>query len=229
MTHLEMASGIARSRQQPVYRRSDAEAPASAATSASCNYRFGRRVPDDRDVLVQLKPLRHVKLVESSREQYNVFQMKRVIIVAAIVAGLCVAAALAHLALIEVGREVVVVHEPTPTGGVRKARLWIVDEGRHSWIHPGSANAQWWVRHMDANPIVEVERGGQTRRYRATPDPEAHAKVHKLLREKYGVADRWVRFLAGTDTQSGFLTGQPCTTVPIRLEPFVAAPYAIDS
>ena len=46
--------------------------------------------------------------------------------VVGIVVGVCVAYVLAHLALIEVGREVVVVSEPTPTGGVRKARLWIV-------------------------------------------------------------------------------------------------------
>jgi hypothetical protein len=150
--------------------------------------------------------------------------MRRVIIVAAIVIGVCAAVVLAHMALIEVGREVVVVHEPTPTGGVRRARLWIVDEGRYSWIHPGNANARWWVQHMDAHPLVEMERGGKIRRYRATPDPAAHAKVHRLLREKYGVADWWVRYLSGTDTQSGLLTGRTCTTVPIRLEPVEAAP-----
>jgi hypothetical protein len=150
--------------------------------------------------------------------------VKRLIIVAAIVVGVCVAYVLAHLALIEVGREVVVVHEPTPSGAVHRARLWIVDDGRYSWIHPGNANARWWVRNMDANPIVEVERGGETRRYRAAPDPEAHARVHQLLREKYGVADMWVRFLAGTDTRSGLLTrGEKCKTVPIRLEPVAAA------
>src|SRR5271167_2797164 len=111
--------------------------------------------------------------------------MRQVIIVAAIVAGVCAAYVLAHLALIEVGREVVVVHEPTPKGGVRRARLWIVDDGRYSWIHPGSANAAWWVRNMDAHSTVEIEREGKTRLYRALPDPEAHAKVHRLLREKY--------------------------------------------
>ena len=78
---------------------------------------------------------------------------------------------------------------------------------------------------MDENPIVEIERGGETRQYRATADPEAHGKVHRLLREKYGVADMWVRFLAGTDTGSGLLTwGEKCQTVPIRLEPVAAAP-----
>lgn len=151
--------------------------------------------------------------------------MKRVIIVAAIVVAVFAVYVLAHLALIEVGREVVVVNEPTPTGGVHKARLWIVDDGRYSWIHPGSANAQWWVQHMDVNPIVEIDRGGEKRRYRARPDPEAHAKVHQLLRQKYGVADMWVRFLEGTDTRSGLLTwGEKCKTTPIRLEPVAVAP-----
>ncbi len=140
-------------------------------------------------------------------------------VAAVIVLGVCATYVLAHLILIEVGREVVVVHEPTPTGAVDKARLWIVDDGPYSWIHPGNANAQWWIRHMDANPIVEIDRGGEPRRYRAQPDPEAHAKVHQLLRQKYGVADRWVRFLAGTDAESGLLTsGKKCGTVPIRLE-----------
>jgi hypothetical protein len=144
--------------------------------------------------------------------------MKKVLIVAASLVGFCIAYVLAHLALIEVGREVVVVHEPTPAGGVRRARLWIVDDGPYSWIHPGSANAVWWVRNMHAHPLVEVERGGQIRQYRATPDPADHAKVHRLMREKYGVADWWVRYLSGTDTQTGLLTRKKCTTVPIRLE-----------
>jgi hypothetical protein len=146
-----------------------------------------------------------------------------VIFVAVIAAGVCVAFVLAHMALIEVGREVVVVDEPTPAGGVRKARLWLVDQGPYSWIHPGGANARWWVQHMDANPIVEIYRHGETRRYRATPDPNADAKVHQLLREKYGVADMWVRFLTGSDTRAGLINGKKCTTVPIRLELIAAA------
>jgi hypothetical protein len=150
--------------------------------------------------------------------------MRRAVIIAAIVVAICVAGVLAQFGLIEIGREVVVVHEPTPDGGVRRARLWIVDEGQHSWIHPGNANAQWWVRHMDAHSIVEVERRGAVRTYRASPDPGADAEVHRLMRAKYGLADRWVRFLAGTDTQTGLITGQRCTTVPIRLDPVAAAP-----
>jgi len=115
-------------------------------------------------------------------------RVKRVIIVKAVLVGVCAAYVLAHLALIEVGLEVVVVYETTPAGGVHKARLWIVDDRRYSWIHPGSANAQWWVQHMDSHPIVEIERGGEIRRYGALPDPDAQAKVHRSAGNQRPVA-----------------------------------------
>lgn len=136
--------------------------------------------------------------------------MKRVMIAAAIVLGLCVAYAAAHLALIEVGREVVVLQKWTPGGAVNKTRLWIVDGGRYSWLHHGDADSGW-IRRLAADPIVTIERGGRTQQYRAIPDPESHQRVHDLLREKYGIADRWVRFVTGGTEQ--------CPAVPVRLEP----------
>ena len=148
---------------------------------------------------------------------------RKLITTIAVIAGVIAALVAAQFALIEIGKEVVVVHEPTPSGAIRRARLWIVDDGGVSWIHPGNANAQWWVQHMDANTIVEVERGGKTGLYRAHADPAADPKVHRLMRQKYGFADWWDRFLTGTDTHPGLLTGKKCTTVRIRLEPIGAA------
>ena len=149
---------------------------------------------------------------------------RKLITTIAVIAGVIAALVAAQFALIEIGKEVVVVHEPTPSGAIRRARLWIVDDGGVSWIHPGNANAQWWVQHMDANTIVEVERGGKTGLYRAHADPAADPKVHRLMRQKYGFADWWDRFLTGTDAYPGLLTGKNCTTVPIRLEPIGVAP-----
>jgi len=69
-------------------------------------------------------------------------RVKRVIIVSAVLVGVCAAYVLAHLALIEVGREVVVVYEPTPAGGVHKARLRIIcgalGYGHCSWSDSGA-------------------------------------------------------------------------------------------
>ena len=87
----------------------------------------------------------------------------------------------------------------------RETRLWIVDDGDVSWLHGGDSR---WVRDLTARPGVEIVRGGEVLRHRATPVPGPHPHVHELLRQKYGVADRWVRFL-GPDVES---------TVPIRLE-----------
>ena len=94
--------------------------------------------------------------------------LRKLITAVAVIAGVIAALVGAQFALIEIGNEVVVVHEPTPSGGIHRSRLWIVDDGGVFWIHPGNANAQWWVHHMDANTIVEVERGGKTGRYRCT-------------------------------------------------------------
>ncbi len=131
--------------------------------------------------------------------------MKRTAIVLATVLGLCVAYVIAHWALIEFGREVIVLRTEKPDGGWLESRLWIVDEGAVSWLHGGDSG---WMHNLRARPIVEIERAGEVHRYRATANPGPHPTVHDLLRAKYGIADRWVRFV-GPDNES---------TTAVRLE-----------
>ena len=132
--------------------------------------------------------------------------MKRFAIILAAILGLGVAYVLAHWALIEVGREVIVLRTEEPDGGWLESRLWIVDDGGVSYLHGGDSG---WMHNLKARPIVEVERGGETRRYRAVPVPGPHPRIHELLRAKYGIADRWVRFV-GPDKEY---------TMPVRLDP----------
>jgi len=132
--------------------------------------------------------------------------MRRAAIVLAAVVGLCGAYVLAHWALIEVGREVIVLRTQKPDGGWLETRLWIVDDGGFSWLHGNAASD--WMRNLEARPTVEIERAGETHRYHAQAVPGPHPRLHELLRAKYGVADRWVRF-AGPDKES---------TRPVRLE-----------
>jgi hypothetical protein len=132
--------------------------------------------------------------------------MKRFAIVLAAIVGLCAAYLLAHGALIEIGREVIVLRTQEADGGWLESRLWIVDDGAASWLHGADSR---WMRNLEARPIVEIERGGKTNRYRAEPVPGPHPRLHELLRAKYGVADRWVRFI-GPDNES---------TKPVRLDP----------
>lgn len=133
-------------------------------------------------------------------------RMMRLLVGIAIAVLAAIFAVLGHLALIEIGREVVTLRTPRPDGTWKVTRLWIVDEGSSAWLH--SAGAEWVAR-FAGNPIVEVVRGGATRRYRANALPGPHARVDQLLREKYGVADRWVRFI-GPDNEE---------TVAVRLDP----------
>lgn len=136
--------------------------------------------------------------------------MRRAAIIAAATFGLGAAYLVAHWALIELGREVIVLRTENLDGGWLETRLWIVDDGKLSWLHGGDSV---WMRNLRARPIVEVERRGETRRYRAHAVPGPHPALHELLRAKYGSADRWVRFV-GPDDES---------TMAVRLEPLEAS------
>ncbi|HEY8154770.1 MAG TPA: hypothetical protein VII72_11635 [Myxococcota bacterium] len=136
--------------------------------------------------------------------------MKRAAIVLAAAVGLLGACLLAHMALIEWSGEVIVLRTEKPGGGWLETRLWIVDDGGSAWLHGGDSA---WMANLRARPVVEIERSGATRRYRAEAVPGPHPRIHELLRGKYGFADRWVRFV-GPDQES---------TTAVRLE-FVAAP-----
>jgi len=117
--------------------------------------------------------------------------------------GACVV--IAHLALIEIGREVVTLRTRSGDGSWKETRLWIVDDGDVSWLHSaGDA----WVSRFRGEPIVELRRRGERRRYRSRAVPGPHPRIDRLLLDKYGFADRWVRFLAPCDER----------TVPVRLE-----------
>jgi hypothetical protein len=132
--------------------------------------------------------------------------VRRLSLVIAIGIFAAVLAVLGHLAVIEIGREVATLRTPLPDGTWKATRLWIVDDGGSAWLH--SAGAEWIAR-FAGNPIVELERDGATRRYSAHAVPGPHPRIDALLREKYGLADRWVRFI-GRDNDE---------TVVVRLDP----------
>jgi hypothetical protein len=113
-----------------------------------------------------------------------------VVVAAAVVLG--------HLALIEIGREVVTLRTQRPDGSWHATRLWVVDDAGSAWLHSAGPD---WAERFEGDPVVELERGGEIRRYRAHAVPGPHPRIDELLREKYGFADRWVRFLAPDNDQ----------------------------
>src|SRR5690606_9481215 len=88
--------------------------------------------------------------------------VRRLRLALAALAGLAVLYALAHGALIEVGREVVVLRTQERDGGWLETRVWIVDDAGTPTVH--GADSQW-MRNLKARPIVEMTRDGVTHRY----------------------------------------------------------------
>jgi len=132
--------------------------------------------------------------------------MRRLLLGTGILIVVAALLVLGHLAFIEIGREVVTLRTQLPDGTWRETRLWIVDEGGSSWLHSGGAD---WLKRFDGDPVVELKRASQIRRYRAHATPGLHPEVDQLLRKKYGLADRWVRFIS-PDNEG---------TVAVRLDP----------
>jgi hypothetical protein len=103
--------------------------------------------------------------------------------------------------------EVVVLRTTDAAGAPHETRLWIVEDGSHSWLRSGNDAAAWFVR-LRERPEVEVERGSETLRVRAVPEVGARARINDLMRQKYGWADAFIGTLFGRDD-----------AIPIRLDP----------
>jgi hypothetical protein len=132
--------------------------------------------------------------------------MRRLLLGIAVLPIVAFALVLAHLAFIEIGREVVTLRTRKPDGGWQETRLWIVDDGASAWLHSGGPG---WPERFAGDPVVEVERKHEVLRYQAHAVPGPHPRVDQLLREKYGIADRWVRLLSPDDAG----------VVAVRLDP----------
>ena len=125
--------------------------------------------------------------------------MTRLLLAIGILALVGVLIVVGHLAFIEIGREVITLRTQRPDGSWNETRLWVVDDAGAAWLH--SAGAKWRER-FEGDPVVELKRHGEIHRYQARAVPGPHPRIDQLLREKYGIADRWVRFIApdGDDT-----------------------------
>lgn len=103
--------------------------------------------------------------------------------------------------------EVVVLRITDAAGATHETRLWVVDDGSHSWLRSGSPAAKWFVL-LEQRPDVEVVRGEEVQAVRAVPEAGARARINDLMRAKYGWADAYIGALFGRDD-----------AVPIRLDP----------
>lgn len=92
----------------------------------------------------------------------------------------------------EFGGEVVILR--THDGDAEKTtHLWVVDDAGFAWLRAGTPGSGW-LKRIDANPDVVVERGGQTYHFKAIAvrEPVVRDRIHALMREKYSIADRLI-------------------------------------
>jgi hypothetical protein len=102
------------------------------------------------------------------------------------------------------GREVVVLKTVDPGGHARETRAWIAEENGEPWIEAASPERGFY-RDVIAGSAIEIDWRGGLRSYRAAPapNPQGHQKIRRLLRAKYGWADRWIGLLADTSSSIG--------------------------
>ncbi len=120
-----------------------------------------------------------------------------ILLVLAGLVGLVAFLGLSTLGASESG-EVVVVRTADAEGNDYETRLWVADYDGDAWIRAGDP-ASAWLANIARQPAIEVTRDGQTRSYTAVPTREATPAINDLLREKYGLADRWIDLLLGRD------------------------------
>ncbi|MEN8183833.1 MAG: hypothetical protein ABFS46_14995 [Myxococcota bacterium] len=136
--------------------------------------------------------------------------MKKVLIGVGILVALLVLAFVVQIVAAESG-EVVVVRVIDEDGTAGETRLWIVDDAGSSWLRAGSSQASW-LPGVQAGAF-EMDRAGETLRVRVIPEPAAQERIDRLMREKYGWGDAYIRFLVSREA-----------SVPLRLVPVSPQP-----
>ena len=134
--------------------------------------------------------------------------MKKIAIAIGAVAGLFLLLGVAQLLASESG-EVLVLETLDAAGQSHQTRLWVVDEAGALWGGPDSG----WVQRLLDNPEIRAERADHQAPFLAVPqrDREARERVNTLMRDKYGLADRFIALTMGDTDREGSL--------PIRLDP----------
>ena len=117
------------------------------------------------------------------------------------VLGIAVLVVVGYFAAVMIGSElageVVVLRTQDQSGEKVETRLWIVDLDDRPWLRAGSPDSGW-LKRIQAQPLVEMERSGSTGSYLAFVDSDKPARrdaVHELMASKYGFVDALVSLM----------------------------------
>jgi len=88
---------------------------------------------------------------------------------------------------------VAIVETRAADGSVRSTHVWFVEPEGELWLEAGSARNPWF-EDLSRDSRITLRADDRAGAYLAKPfeDPDARARIRALLREKYGLRDRWV-------------------------------------
>ena len=91
--------------------------------------------------------------------------------------------------------EVAVLYVTDAEGTLHETRVWVVDHDGAIFIRGGSQPGGWSER-AAANPDVRFARKGETRAYRAVPNPSDSMRetINGLFAAKYGWRDLYISY-----------------------------------
>jgi hypothetical protein len=94
---------------------------------------------------------------------------------------------------------VAVIETRTPDGGVRSTHVWYTEPDGELWLEAGTPENAWF-RDAQQHPALTFTAGGRSARYiaRSVDGASGHARIRSLMREKYGLRDRWVGLVVDT-------------------------------
>ena len=86
-----------------------------------------------------------------------------------------------------------------PGGSIRTTHVWYVFHDGGLWLEAGKPENGWY-RDVQRSPRLSIAIDGQSAEYRAEPVKRAsgHVLIRGLMRQEYGLRDRWVELLFDT-------------------------------
>ena len=108
-----------------------------------------------------------------------------------------------HLA----SKDIVVLYTKDVDYHDRYTTLWVIAESRGLWIRAAKPDRRW-LADIRPDRNVRLERDGSRQYYRPVlvRNGQARDRVDRLMRQKYGIADRLRELLLGRDTVAVQLT-----------------------
>lgn len=94
---------------------------------------------------------------------------------------------------------VAVIETRAPDGAVRSTHVWYVEVDKELWLEAGTPENAWF-QDVQRRPILTFKADRRSTRYVARPigDPSGHTRIRSLMRERYGLRDRWVGLIFDT-------------------------------